>query len=494
VRRRAGRALLLAALTAVLLPSFTANAMSAPSRIGHAGRWITDPSGRVVIVHGLNMVYKVAPYYPAAAGFGADDAAFLQRMGFNVVRVGVIWKAVEPRPGVYDDRYLGRIAATVRTLARHGIYSLLDFHQDMYNERFQGEGAPDWAVQDDGLANPKNGFPINYATNPALQRAEDHFWANSAGPGGVGLQDRYAAAWRHVARMFRTVRGVLGYELLNEPSAGAQFVSCLAPSGCPAFDAQLTAFHRRVARAIRGVDRRTLIFYEPEVGFDFGVATHVRPLGHGPTGFAFHDYCLSASPNGCPSEPLGFANALRYVAHSREGLILTEFGSNRFRGDLTGMLTMADANRVPWIEWSYCPCHDPTGATPDPLVLDPAKPPRGSNVGRFAQSLLVEPFPRLIAGTPIAWAYNRRQRTFQLRYSTARVGGRGRFAEGAITEISTPRFIYGRPYAVHVQGGAIVSTRGAPVLEIAACGGARKISVMVLPSGRDRQSCRLPRA
>lgn len=491
-RRWARRALVLAAVAAASIPAFATSAFSAPpaARIGHAGRWITDARGRVIVAHGLNMVYKVRPYYPAAAGFGADDAAFLGRMGFNVVRVGVIWKAVEPKPGIYDDRYLRHIATTVRTLAKRGILSLLDFHQDMYNERFQGEGAPDWAVQDDGLPNPKNGFPVNYVTNPALQRAEDHFWANSAGPGGVGLQDRYAAAWRHVARTFRAVRGVLGYELLNEPSAGSQFASCLAPSGCPAFDAQLTAFHRRVAKAIRTGDRRTLIFYEPDVGFDFGVPGYVGALGHGPAGFSFHDYCLTASPNGCPSEPVGFANALGYVARTREALILTEFGSNRFSGDLGRMVMMADANRVPWIEWSYCPCHDPTGATPDPLVVNPARPPRGSNVGRFAQSLLVEPFPRLIAGTPIAWAYNQLNKSFTLRYSTAKASGRGRFAPGAVTEISTPQFIYQRPYAVHVRGGAIVSPRGAPVLEIAACSGARKISVEVLRSGRDRQSCR----
>jgi endoglycosylceramidase len=139
----------LAALTAGILAALASGATSAVAapRIGHAGRWITDPAGRVLVLHGLNMVYKVPPYYPAAAGFGADDAAFLERMGFNVVRVGVIWKAVEPKPGVYNDRYLRHIGDTVRTLAKHGILSLLDFHQDLYNERFQGEGAPDWAVQ-----------------------------------------------------------------------------------------------------------------------------------------------------------------------------------------------------------------------------------------------------------------------------------------------------------------------------------------------------------
>ena len=64
--------------------------------LGHAGRWITDDQGRVVVLHGLNMVYKRPPYAPDAIGFGDDDAAFLAREGFNAVRVGVIYKAVEP--------------------------------------------------------------------------------------------------------------------------------------------------------------------------------------------------------------------------------------------------------------------------------------------------------------------------------------------------------------------------------------------------------------
>src|SRR6202011_1147470 len=104
--------------------------------------------------------------------------------------------------------------------ARHGIVSMLDFHQDLFNEAFQGEGAPDWAVQTGGLANLRLGFPRNYLADPALQHALDQFWANAAGPGGVGLQDRYAAAWAHVAARFRDNPAVLGYELLNEAWPG----------------------------------------------------------------------------------------------------------------------------------------------------------------------------------------------------------------------------------------------------------------------------------
>jgi hypothetical protein len=114
-------------------------------------------------------------------------------------------------------------------------------------------------------------------------------------------------------------------------------------------------------------------------------------------------------------------------------------------------------------------------------------------VGRFAQGILVEPFPHLIAGTPLAWSYERQTKTFRLRYSTARADGRGRFPAGAITEIATPHLVYGRPYAVHVLGGAIVSRSGARILDVAACPGARQVSVQVVHSGRDRESCRLKR-
>jgi endoglycosylceramidase len=473
-----------------------ASISSAPARaaptlpLGHSGRWITDATGRVVIVHGTSMVYKLPPYYPAATAFGDNDAAFLARIGFNAVRVGVIWKAVEPRPGVYDDGYLRRIAATVRILHRHGIVSLLDFHQDMYNERFQGEGAPDWAVQDDGLpAAPKLGFPVNYTAMPALQHVYDHFWDNSAGPGGVGLQNRYAAAWRHVASWLGGTRGVLGYELFNEPFPGTPFASCLPPAGCPAFDAKLTAFNRRVARTIRRTDRHTLIWYEPNVLFNFGPRTNVGALEDPRAGFAFHDYCLSASSTGCPSEPVVVANALAHVAQTREALLLTEFGASTAVADLTGMVDRTDRNWVPWLEWAYCVCRDPTGSPTEGIVVDPSKPPVGSNLVRSTLGVLVEPYPQVIAGTPRSWSYDRSARRLRVTFTVARVRGHGRFPGGSLTEIASPSMVYGGRYAVQVAGGAIVSRRGASTLVVGSCPGARAVTVNVAPSGRSRTSC-----
>lgn len=485
--------------TALLTVSLPATAAAAPVLpLGHAGRWITDARGRVVVLHGVNMVYKIPPYYPSAAGFGADDAAFLARIGFNAVRVGVIWKAVEPRPGVYDDAYLAHIAQTVSVLARHHIVALLDFHQDMYNELFQGEGFPDWSVQDDGLPPaPQRGFNQNYFVMPALQHAYDHFWENSPGPGGVGLQDRYAAAWRHVAGRFRADRDVLGYEVMNEPFPGTDWPCIAALTGCPTFDATLTAFTKLVDGAIRAVDPRTLVWYEPNVGFDFGPNTDLGPIGDPRAGFAFHSYCFEYDGGGgqascATTADLTVQQALAHVAQTGDAVMMDEFGDGDY-GLMRAMVARDDAHMVPWIEWAYCPCHDPTGApVNNRLIDDPAKAPRGANLNVPGLNILVEPYPQVLSGTPLSWGFDPSSRVFSARWSTARAAGHGSFRAGAVSEIATPAWVYHRRYAAVASGGAVVSRPGAGTLLIAACRGARTVSVTVSPSftRRQRGSCR----
>lgn len=150
------------------------------SRWTTQGRWVTDAQHRVVITQGINEVAKSAPYAPDAVGFGEDDAAFLEAQGFTSVRLGVLWAGVEPRPGVYDDAYLARVERTVRILNAHGIASVLDFHQDMVNEKYQGEGWPAWAALDHGMPNiVKTGFPGNYFLNEAVKYSFDSFYDNA---------------------------------------------------------------------------------------------------------------------------------------------------------------------------------------------------------------------------------------------------------------------------------------------------------------------------
>ncbi|MGH3372022.1 MAG: glycoside hydrolase family 5 protein, partial [Nocardioidaceae bacterium] len=342
--------------------------------LGHAGRWITDGDGRVVTRHGVNLVSNRPPYAPDATGFGADDAAFLSDHGFNTVRLGAIYAGVEPQPGVYDNAYLARLQATEQELAAEGVFSMIDFHQDLYNERFQGEGWPDWAVQDDGLpALPQLGFPLNYFGMLALNRAFDHFWNNDPGPGGVGLQDRYASAWRHVASLFNGGDHVLGYDLLNEPWPGLAWPTCIVPIGCLFDRTKLTPFSKRVIAAIRQADPTSLVWYEPLSIFNSGVRTLHGDTGDPRAGFSFHNYCLPEGlglPLPGPLTDLGcrlfenlvFGNALGHVARTGDTLLLSEFGATDNPATIQRLVEAADRNMVSWQWWHYCGCNDPTTA------------------------------------------------------------------------------------------------------------------------------------
>jgi endoglycosylceramidase len=371
-----------------------------------------------VILHGWNMVYKVGSYRPEDAGFGDDDARFLAENGFNTVRLGVIYKGVEATPGVYDDAYLESIERTEGILAAHGIFSLLDFHQDMYNERFQGEGFPDWAVVGDAAtlpAEPRLGFPANYLGMPALNRAYDNFWLNDLATDGRTLQDAYAAAWRHVAGRFADDPHVLGYNLFNEPWPGSQYPSCTSNVGCPVFDQQfLQPFSERVIAAIRQADPNTLAWYAPLLTFDFGADTSHGDTGDAHAGFAFNMYCLAElggavadlGPATGPECDTGYGltldNAEQQSLETGDALLMTEFAATDDLSIIKRVVELADERMISWQQWHYCGCDDPTTSGPgiQALVGDAAQPPTGTNVND--QKLLVSsrPYPQAVAGTP----------------------------------------------------------------------------------------------
>jgi endoglycosylceramidase len=460
--------------------------------LGHSGRWLVDWEGRVVILHGVNMVSKLPPYVPAAIGFGADDARFLTGEGFNSVRLGIVWKALEPDPGSYDDGYLDRIAETVSQLGEHGIAVLLDFHQDMYNERFNGEGAPDWAVTGGALpAWPDVGFPGNYLLMPALWRAYDSFWRNDAGPGGVGLQDRYAAAWRHVAERFGDDNAVFGYDIFNEPFPGTRAALCARPGGCRGFDRVLSEFSRRVVRAIREVDERRLVFYEPNVLFDYGAETHHDALGDANAGLSFHAYCLAASP-GMPALPRRlqervcirqeqrvFDLAERHSGRTGSALLLTEFGATDDTETLGRTLMLADHNLMSWQYWAYFG-RDPCCERPEEgIVHDVSRPPAGENVKQHKLDLLARPFPRAVAGTPSRFGFDPRSGSFELRFSTIAPGG-ARLDRGE-TEVFLPERHFGAAYEVELRGAEVVSAPGERVLRLRTEEGADRVALSCVP-------------
>jgi endoglycosylceramidase len=77
----------------------------------------------------------------------------LKLSGFNMVRQLLIWKAIEPKPNPNleellpeGQEYLKRVSRIMDVLYERGIYVFLDFHQDLAQEIYGGDGFPDWAL------------------------------------------------------------------------------------------------------------------------------------------------------------------------------------------------------------------------------------------------------------------------------------------------------------------------------------------------------------
>jgi len=309
------------------------------------GPYLTDRWGRVVVLHGVNAVYKRAPYElyvdPGQPwDFTETDAAHIAALGLNVVRLGIIWQGIEPgtlgpnnpricTPGPPHDPaqwnstvardYLDHVAQTVAVLARYHVYTLLDMHEDIYSSAFGGEGAPLWAVCTDGL--PIGNLPgrwSNTYADPALDAAVGHFWTNDV---NGDLQGEYLRAWKAVAKTFRDNPWVVGYDPINEPftraltatpatgrstpPAVAGELECLytgsAHPGRSAFDGSLLHCPSQdpalgLIRTLDEADPTHLVFFEPDIYTSRGRPNDVGPMNLPNLVFNFHVYCSDRSP------------------------------------------------------------------------------------------------------------------------------------------------------------------------------------------------------
>jgi endoglycosylceramidase len=67
-------------------------------------------------------------------------------MGYNTVRIGVLWEGFEPLEGQFNQTYMDEMEKIIDFSSDAGVYPLLDAHQDVWSRKFCGEGMPDWAA------------------------------------------------------------------------------------------------------------------------------------------------------------------------------------------------------------------------------------------------------------------------------------------------------------------------------------------------------------
>jgi endoglycosylceramidase len=448
-------------------------------RLARTGAWVTDPQGRVVVMHGFNVVKKLAPFYPSR--FTVRDARLLADEGFTVARIGFIWQGLEPSPGRYDDSYVARIARLDSLLGRYGIRTLIDFHQDGWSNGFGFDGAPAWADNPGGVLD-------SFAA----------FWRNAAAADGVGIQTRFLAAWKHVAHALRKHTNILGFDPFNEPYPGSAYTSQCgsfnAFSPCPAFErGGLASFYRRVTAAIRAGGAHQIIW--PEGVAQNGQAAPGLPrFRDGQTAFNFHYYCsqtqlvAGAVPIGQPSPPTqqcapqerrGIGTFLAYARRIGVPAMLSEFSCNDVDPDNAQVVDLVDRSFVSWTAWAYY------GSAPDPancpnqgLLIDEGKPGSEANAKQDKLDAFVVPYPQAIAGTPLAYRYHRATAMMTLSYRPRAVPG-AKLAAGALTQIFIPSRQYPGGYKVSVRGARAVSGPSSPWLELAANRGASKVTVTV---------------
>lgn len=194
-------------------------------KISTKGRSFVDEYGRERIFSGMNVCDK------HHFGTGKVDYAYspdefpfdrFVELGFNIIRLGFTWSVIEPQPRAYNNKFLTSVERFLDKCAEKGVYAYLDMHQDLYSHYCYGDGAPRWATLTDKFVpfKPKFVWAEPYFYGRACHRAFDNFWNNRT-VNGIGLQDYFADAWKHIAARLKNHPALFGFDILNEPFPGS---------------------------------------------------------------------------------------------------------------------------------------------------------------------------------------------------------------------------------------------------------------------------------
>ena len=499
-----GFSLLISTLLCQIVVADTLPTVTAIPRNG-----FTLDDGRIMVFHGVNEMNKQAPYTPSSMGFTEEHIKFIKAHGFNLIRLGIFWGAIEPNAPAasnyqpqYDDNYLAEIKKTVQLLAANGIYTLLDFHQDAYSNAHNdaGLGEPKWTA---GTEEGENvGFPINLfgglelpnkTVYSMIDHDYDHFWANNTAVGDRrGLQDAYAEMVHHTVSYFKGTSGLLGYEIMNEPFPGSTWKECTYKvsdtpfsfsKGCKNFSrTQLAAFYQKIIPVINQTDPKAIVSFEPVVFVAFNGPVYLPKLEGTNLSFNYHNYNLVS-----PEVPFSTANFYATFVAGGIPQIMSEFGSGDSDANVTNMLKQADAVGLSWTYWTYAnnptyPFFSPEDVEPDEpseqgIVRDLKKPLTDKdNVQTERLELLTRPYPQIIAGGDPHFTYLALTHIFMLHYTAG--SGAGTAAQ---TQIFLPDAIYHGKYKLKLINAIQVESADPQILIIQNTRPVKIVRVLLTP-------------
>ena len=461
------------------------------------GRFFVSKEGNTTVLRGVNLVSKTRPYTYQAMGIDEKDVGLIRQMGLNVVRLGINWAGLEPKAGFYDAKYLEKYFETVKLFVGHGIYVLVDLHQDAYAAKHGGFGLPNWSALGKGEMDPI-GFPMNEfggmdrpeglpaTISTVIDEDFDAFWGNRR-LRHRGIQDRYLSMVEYLSQEIENqnehVRdGIIGLELMNEPFPGVDWWECtdrtiLAQGekqeqfnfsqGCKSFEGKkLTSFYKKAVKRVRDVSDDLPIWVDPVNLFGLGAPSFLdfkkisdpRNL----LVFSWHHYFPLD-----PDVPFANVEAIHENNPKLLGSFMTEFGANSDVEQWEWILPKADQFMTSWMYWTYAnnpdyPFSDTGGTIPldgrlQGVVYDPryslsesiqdANGKARVNVSENIVEKLTRPYPRVTSGTPMQWNYAPSKRKFSYTYTTQ---GANTYTDRFVS-IVTPRMCFPNGYEVRIS-------------------------------------------
>ncbi len=433
-------------------------------RLSASGTTFHDASGRLVFLRGVAAGgrSKFAPYVPFDFGSGQYATAlgaYMDRAaswGINVMRVPFTWAALEPTAGQDDAAWLSLYDQLLDAAWARGMYTILDFHQDVYSEVYCGDGFPGWTVSNPPA--PHHDCPNwtgEYTSDSDVRSAFDSFWA-----AGSSVQSKYLAAWDVMVARYKDKPGVLGFEPINEPDFGTASNATFSPT-------TLTNFYSMMVAHMRGAAPQSLVFVDTTyIDGALLSTTLARPSGDGVV-FAPHFYPFDHTPSAVEA---GLKKWADVGASWNVPVFVGEFGLNDTSSAtvpyLAANFAAFDTLGLSGSEWEYSVSADLWNSETFSLVA------ANGTENPIAKAIL-RPFARAVAGSSVKQAYVSASGTFSLSY----------MASGGVTEVSLPSRAYPSGYDLTLTGACAdaSSKPGLLLLQADADGGASSVSLRITP-------------
>ena len=375
---------------------------------------IYDESGRQMQLRGVNFnhlgdYFQAHPSLPTVASLAEADWDDAAAQGMNVIRLITNWSAWEPQRDQFDEDYLARVRDAVRRANEHGMYVVIDMHQDAWSKfistpadevcapgrrpHIGWDGAPQWATITDGASTCT---PAGREDSPAVKRAWGAFYADRD-----GIREELVELWGWIASELAHDPGVAGFDLLNEPGYSYDQASTL--TGLAAFYRSAIAEIRAAERAVGG--RGHIVFFETTVNGPFvapGFSDDDNLV------FAPHNYAESIGPD---------VPGLLDLLTDALGLLSAAYGTTTWIGEYGNFSSdpverreyMARFNRLQdrspgaggtWWQWEQ-QCgdpHDVAGAYPPDDAWVAQQLPDCSDSVRMDTPCTARSYPRAVPG------------------------------------------------------------------------------------------------